>query len=239
VEEYPAVVFQINNNNETSVNAEQFLTKKKYNDDLNKFLLPILDNKKALKMKKYGKKVKSYTQVLGLNLSYNKNEKDDNKQSTNKVKETNNKNERKKEIISKDKEIEHLKGVITTLQFQVQQLNLMLKVICQKTLMENKEKHVLNEKLQKIEQQNIQVEEEEEEIEVVNQMKGTTQEKERNNQGVNNSNFNLNKSSKVSVNDKVRTLAQYIDVELENSGQNKLCKHSRKRFRWEIGTKSS
>ena len=89
-------------------------------------------------MKKYGKKVKSYAQALGLNLSYNKNEKDDNKQSTNKVKETNNKNERKKEIMSKDKEIEYLKGVITTLQFQVQQLNLMLKEICQKTLMENK-----------------------------------------------------------------------------------------------------
>ena len=102
-------------------------------------------------MKKYGKKVKSYTQALGLNLSNNKNEKDDNKQSTNKVKETNNKNERKKEIMSKDKEIEYLKGVITTLQFQVQQLNLMIKEICQKTLMESKEKQVLIKKLQKTE----------------------------------------------------------------------------------------
>ena len=79
--------------------------------------------------------------------------------------------------------------------------------------------------------QKEQVEEEEEEIEVVNQMKGTTQEKERNNLGVNNSNFNLNKSSKVSVNDKVRTLAQYIDAELDNSGKNKLSQYSRKRFR--------
>ena len=62
----------------------------------------------------------------------------------------------------------------------------------------------------------------------MNEMKGATQEKERNNLGVNNSNFNLNKSNKVTVNNKVRTLAQYIDAELENSGQNKLSQYSEK-----------
>ena len=41
----------------------------------------------------------------------------------------------------------------------------------------------------------------------MSEMKGATQEKERNNQGVNNSNFNLNKSNTVTVNNKVHTLA--------------------------------
>ena len=87
--------------------------------------------------------------------------------------------------------------------------------------------------------QKEQVEEEEEEIEVVNEIKEAIQEKERNNLGVNNSKFNLNKSSTVTVNDKVCTLAQYINAELDNSGQNKLSECNGKRFRWEISTKES
>ena len=39
-------------------------------------------------------------------------------------------------------------------------------------------------------------------------MKKTIQEKEKNNLGVNNSNFNLNKSSTVTANDKMCTLTQ-------------------------------
>jgi len=66
VEEYPAVVFQKENSNETLVDVSQFQQKTKYNDKLKQFLQPILQQKEALKVKSFGKKMKSYAQALGI-----------------------------------------------------------------------------------------------------------------------------------------------------------------------------
>ena len=68
-EDYESVIFQYENNNETSVIAEEYRTNLKYNEDLKNFLQPILQQKGAEKVKKYRKKMKIYAEVLGLNLT--------------------------------------------------------------------------------------------------------------------------------------------------------------------------
>ena len=70
-EEHPAVMFQSNAKHDVSVDIEKFRTKQKHNDDLKEFLTPILNNQQAMKMKNCGKKVKSHSQALGLDLKVN------------------------------------------------------------------------------------------------------------------------------------------------------------------------
>ena len=57
-EDYQSVVFQYENNNEMSVNVEEYQTNIKYNEELRNFLQPILQQKGVDKVKKYGKKIK-------------------------------------------------------------------------------------------------------------------------------------------------------------------------------------
>ena len=66
IEEYPAVLFQQTREISTSVNVEQYQKKNSYDEDLKLFLQPILTQKEAPKVKRYGKRMKSYAQALGL-----------------------------------------------------------------------------------------------------------------------------------------------------------------------------
>ena len=112
VEDYPAVVFQSNIDNETSVDVEKFKTKKKYNDDIKEFLALILNNQQAIKIKKYRKKVKLYAQALGLGLELNETNIPGNRNNENSKRNENKKKSEKKAEVSKNKEIEKLNRII-------------------------------------------------------------------------------------------------------------------------------
>ena len=71
IKEYPSVLFQGSQGVKTSVDQAQFQSKIKYNKDLKLFLQPILNQKDALKVKSYGKKMKLYAQALGLSTQSN------------------------------------------------------------------------------------------------------------------------------------------------------------------------
>ena len=60
VEEYPALIFKIENRNEMSVNITEFRNKAKYNNDLKEFLTPRLLNPEAKVYKKFRKRMKFY-----------------------------------------------------------------------------------------------------------------------------------------------------------------------------------
>ena len=49
--------------------AEEYRTNLKHNEDLKNFLQPILQQKGVEKVKKYRKKMKTYAEVLKLNLT--------------------------------------------------------------------------------------------------------------------------------------------------------------------------
>ena len=78
-------------------------------------------------MKKYGKKVESYAQALGLGLELNETNIPGNRNNENSKRNKNKKKSEKKAEVSKNKEIEKLNGIIVRLEDQVRQLTLMLK----------------------------------------------------------------------------------------------------------------
>ena len=88
VEEYRSVIFKYPNENKTSVNKEEFSRNTKHNEDLKNFLQLILQQKGAEKVKKYGKKMKSYAQALGMNLNIKENKKNPKKDEVQQKKES-------------------------------------------------------------------------------------------------------------------------------------------------------
>ena len=67
VEVYPEVIFNYQSSNEISVNSQEFQTSMRYNEELKRFLTPVLQKQEVTKVKKFGKRMKSYAQVLGIN----------------------------------------------------------------------------------------------------------------------------------------------------------------------------
>ena len=217
MEDYPAVVFQSNIDNETSVDVKKFKTKKKYNDDLKEFLIPILNNQQAIKMKKYGKKVKLYAQALGLGLELNETNIPGNRNNENSKRNENKKKTEKKAEVSKNKEIEKLNGIIVRLEDQVRQLTLMLKELYQRSLMPIEERNELVERIDQIRRQNPkeegQMEDLENNIELHEEMQANVY---KTSDLV--YNYSINEIGK----EKARNIAQCIETELEYSSQNKL-----------------
>ena len=58
--EYPLLLFEIDNTNQTSVNTEKYEQKKQYNENFKEFIAPRLKSDEAMKIKKFGGKMKSY-----------------------------------------------------------------------------------------------------------------------------------------------------------------------------------
>ena len=86
VKEYPALIFELDNNNKISVDSEQYEQQKKYNTNLKEFLAPRLMSEEAKKVKKFGGRMKSYTQALGIQLQQQKTPEKNNLNSNNKKK---------------------------------------------------------------------------------------------------------------------------------------------------------
>jgi len=68
VDEYPLLMFLETISQGTSVIAPPNANKEKYDKDLKEFLAPNLSTKEAKQTKKYGKKLKSYAEVLGIEI---------------------------------------------------------------------------------------------------------------------------------------------------------------------------
>ena len=66
ISEYPLLMFPNGNSSGTSVIAASSPEKAKYDEDLKEFLTPKLSKTEAMKTKKYGDKLKTYAQVLGI-----------------------------------------------------------------------------------------------------------------------------------------------------------------------------
>ena len=76
----------MDNNNKTSVDLEQYEQEKKYNTNLKEFLAPRLISEEAKKVKKFGGRMKSYAQALGIQFQKQKTSEKNNLNSNNKKK---------------------------------------------------------------------------------------------------------------------------------------------------------
>ena len=135
VEIYPQIIFRTPTGNKTSVKEEEFNQNIKLNDDLKEFLSPVLQSKAATKVKKYGARVKSYAQALGI-------EKGERNTETSQTKDT---NTQKSSHIDKKKseEIKELKATIQTLTDQLNKLTKIVTELCEVVQDDEKKNQVL------------------------------------------------------------------------------------------------
>ena len=155
IETYPIISFDYQCSKCTSVNVEKYVAKEKYDNDLKEFLKPILQQKDALKVKGYGKKFKTYAQVVGADMSSkgHQNTKLKNNQDIAKEREREkyqNKNEKDAEIIEKDKEIENLRKIINEMKVQMEQMTEVIGKICEDHFGSDVQKDAVMQKLNKI-----------------------------------------------------------------------------------------
>ena len=129
--EYPLLLFEIDNTNQTSVNTEKYEQKKQYNENFKKFIAPRLKSDEAMKIKKFGGKMKSYAQALGIPIQAN------NKESQ---KETNNTNKKNLEKKEKDDITQKYQKEIKELKKQISGLTSLLKDICTTMIYDNEMK---------------------------------------------------------------------------------------------------
>ena len=99
------------------VDANEYQKNKEYNDDLREFLALVLQSEEAVKMKKYGKRVKSYVQVIGLQY----------KAPSEKIQEVNEKSNNKKEKKNKKQELEN---TIKEMSKQIKALKQIVEMLC-------------------------------------------------------------------------------------------------------------
>jgi len=118
VKEYPSIIFKYQSENKTSVNAEDVGKKSKYSEDLKAFLSPVLTHKDAIKVKKYGKKVKTYAQALGI-------ENTNNSKVANNLKTKNTEKAKQK----KTEEVGELQNTIKNLEAKIQKLLEMITIL--------------------------------------------------------------------------------------------------------------
>ena len=139
VNEYSSVLFKYQSENKTTVNAEDVSKRSQYSEDLKAFLSPVLEHKDATKVKKYGQRVKSYAQALGI-----KN-KDNPKASNNHQKTKNNEKDKQK----KAEEVVELKNTIKQLEDKIQKLLDMVTILTS-TIEDERKRERIIESLQSI-----------------------------------------------------------------------------------------
>ena len=143
VDVYPTISFTFENDNKTSVNAEEFRNTYKYNESLKEFLSPILNQREAKKMKKYVNKTKTHAQAL---------------KPEDEVKEKDKSKEKPKEVnlIGKSKkeneEISNLKEVIKKMEMQIENLKDIMTQLCEVIGMTNDKKNAIKGKMVEIAQ---------------------------------------------------------------------------------------
>ena len=106
------------NEHKTSVDLEKCQGKWKYNESLKEFLKPAIQNVN-LKTNKYGKKIKSHAQVLGINVENEEKQKNESKTFE---------HEKKERVKEKNKDV--LKNVIESMKNQINELQIMIQTIC-------------------------------------------------------------------------------------------------------------
>jgi len=138
VEIYPEIIFKNQTENKTSVRVEEFTQNNKYNEDLKAFLTPVLQNKAATQVKKYGLKVKSYAQALGI-----VNTNGINSISKSKL---NGKSKEKSDhtVKKKSDELRQLEDTVKTLTDQINALTQIVKELCGVVQDPEKKKQVLS-----------------------------------------------------------------------------------------------
>ena len=126
--EYSLLTFSNGNSSGTSVIAASSPEKAKYDEDLKEFLTPKLSKTEAMKTKKYGDKLKTYAQVLGITNQAPAKENKENKQL---------KKSKEKDLQSICKK--NLQEEIKSLKNQVSMMNDLIKNICS-VLIDNSDK---------------------------------------------------------------------------------------------------
>jgi len=150
VEEYPAIIYKDERNNETSINTEEFQSNIKYNEDLKDFLTPILTQKGIEKIGSFGKsKYKTYASVVGI----------ETKKKPASMKASNNQKTKKDQ---KTNESENdLKKMIQHLQNTIQNMAKAMMEICEEIVKEPRRKEHLMQRIQEFTQNNQKQEQEE------------------------------------------------------------------------------
>ena len=66
VNNYNKIEFKFESEHKTSIDVTKHQKDVEHNEDLREFLAPVLQSKEATQMKKYGRKIKTYAQAIGL-----------------------------------------------------------------------------------------------------------------------------------------------------------------------------
>ena len=144
VNEHPALLFEIENNNETSVDKEQHKKQVKYSQNLNEFLAPKLSTKKAKEVKKFGGKMKTHAKAVGISIH---NDKEQGK----KLKQKDNTTKKQKAPTNKQRKETNDQSEIHSLKRQVAALTELLMKTCQSILKDNTSETMLK-KIEEIKQ---------------------------------------------------------------------------------------
>jgi len=126
----------------TSVIAAPSPIKRQYDENLKKFLTPSLSKAEALKTKKFGPKLKTYAQVLGIEVA--------NPQTQPKPSQKKN----KEKVITKDKEIQ-LNDEIKALRSQISMMSELIKNLCSTLVKDTNIKNTLLLSLEDIQNQHV------------------------------------------------------------------------------------
>ena len=155
IEKYPIMSFDYQCSKRASVNVEKYVAKERHDNDLKEFLQPILQQKDALKVKGHGKKLKTYAQVVGVDMSSKGNQTAQPKPNQNITKErernkNQNKDEKDAEIKEKDKEIDDLKKIINEMKAQMEKMTEVIIKVCEDQFGSDMQKDAVMQKLNEI-----------------------------------------------------------------------------------------
>ena len=170
VNEYPKLEFKEAKEHHSSINEEQYKINNEYNEELRKFLRPVLESKEAKQNKVFGKSMKSYAQALGI-----KQYSEEKKPIEKKPKEKKIKNNEQMQ-----NEDSNLKDVIIALQSQVKQLKELIMKMSDIVVIDEERKNAIFNEVNQIKE--IQLPQVDNEVEYVKNNKTIKKGKEQQNE---------------------------------------------------------